>query len=200
LNAAPDPPVHCQLSTVAHPTILYTPSVPRFTPAHLLTCSLAAIALSACAFRPGQSLDSPGGPETDTPYPFAPASIEIHPLTRLTQDTSQRPLIICHVECRDAWGDTSKAFGALRVLLYRGTPGDPLGVQELRWDVDLTDLDRNAALFDPATRTYRLPLQDVPEWAGIGSAPGGRLRLRAVLDTVDARGRPTSIEDEFVLP
>ncbi len=187
--------------------ILYTPSVPRLTRSpvaespwrpHLLTCSL--LLLAGCAFRPSQSLDGPGGPETETPYPFAPASIEIHPLTRLTEDTSHRPLIVCHVECRDAWGDTCKAFGDLQVLLYRGTPGDPLGVQELRWDVDLTDLDRNAALFDPATRTYRLPLQDVPEWAGTGSAPGGRLRLRALLNTVDARGRPTSIEDEFVLP
>lgn len=169
---------------------------------HRLAAVISAAAIAGCAgcaIRPA-GLEGSGGPATDTPYPFAPASIEIHPLTRLTRDSSGSPLIIGHVECKDAWGDTCKAFGALQILLYRGTPGELTGIQELRWDVDLSDLERNAALFDPATRTYRLPLQDVPEWASHGSSPGGRLRLRAVLTTTDARGKPTSLEDEAVVP
>lgn len=165
-----------------------------------LAVGVVGASLAGCAVRPGVDLDSPAGPNTGTPYPFAPASMEIHPLTRLTQDSSHRPLLIGHVEFKDAWGDTCKVFGNLQVQLYRGTPGEAVGVQELRWDVDLSDLERNAALFDPATRTYRLPLQDVPEWAGAGSEPGGRLRLRAILTSVDAKGRPATLEDEFVLP
>ncbi len=184
---------------------LYTQPVPHFacSPAHLLICSVLALGAalpSGCAIRRGPGLPSPAGPGTETPYPFTPASIEVHPLTRMTRDAAQHPLLICHVECRDSWGDTCKTFGALQILLYRGTPGEATGVQDLRWDVDLTDLDRNAALFDPATRTYRLPLQDVPDWAGGGSTAGSRLRLRAVLTTVDARGKPTTLEDEFVVP
>jgi hypothetical protein len=118
----------------------------------------------------------------------------------MTRDSANNPLIIGHVECRDAWGDTTKAFGELRVFLIAGVQGEATGGRELRWDVDLADLEKNAALFDPATRTYRLPLQDVPAWAESGSAPGERLRLRVVLVTVNAKGRPITLEDEFVFP
>lgn len=159
-----------------------------------------AACVSGCAARPAPPLRGPGGPGTPTPYPFAPARLEVHPLTRLTRDASDHALLLCHVEFRDAWGDTCKSIGALGLLLYRGLPGEAVGVQELRWDVDLNNLERNFEFFDPATRTYRLPLRDVPDWATGGSSSGSRVRLKAVLNTIDARGRPVTLEDDFVLP
>ncbi|MFM9995146.1 MAG: hypothetical protein ACKVU4_05030 [Phycisphaerales bacterium] len=167
----------------------------------IVSPSAAWLALTAgCAAPPSPPLKGPGGPGTATPYPFAPARIEVHPLTRLTRDAQQRPMILCHVEFRDAWGDTCKSVGQLLVLLYRGAPGEPVGVQELRWDVDLTDLQRNMSFFDAATRTYRFQLHDVPEWALTESSPISRVRIRAALTTIDAKGRPFTLEDEFVVP
>jgi hypothetical protein len=130
--------------------------------------------------------------------PFAPATIEVHPLTRMTRDADGNALLLCHLEFRDAWGDTCKSTGSLRVELYRGSPGDAVGVQELRWDVDLTDLERNAAFFDPATRTYRVPLRDAPDWA-TREGDTTRLSVRAALSTFNPKGEPVTLRDEFAL-
>lgn len=127
--------------------------------------------------------------------------------------------IIAHLEFRDAWGDTTKAVGPLVILLYgpssnanaaRGTtatPGDGDNpesaapeIQQRRYDIDLTDLKRNAELFDPATRTYRIALTGLPAWI-VHSQPGDDLRitLRAELNSPRASGSGDLLVDEYVV-
>lgn len=134
-------------------------------------------------------------------WPFAPERLDVHPLTRITLERDGRPLIVCHIEFRDAWGDTTKATGALQVQLYRPVGGlvGGTGTQELTWDVDLSDLSMQR-LFDPATRTYRLELEGAPEW--VLGAEGDRrdeprARLRAVLRTRDAAGAARELSGEL---
>lgn len=161
------------------------------------------IALCAgCTTRPPPVFrDTPGsGPITN---PFVPAVMSIHPLTRVDIDSSGRRWLYCHIEFKDSWGDTIKAVGALTLELYRptGPRATGLGRQELVWKVDLSDLEQNASLYDPATRTYRLPLENPPPW--LTDAPPGpdlpQARLRAVCITGGAREGTRTLEDEFPL-
>jgi hypothetical protein len=100
--------------------------------------------------------------------------------------------VVVHLELRDAWGDSTKGVGAVLVRLVRqkqaGVGADsvsaPPGDQSQRWDIDLSDLATNAAMFDPATRTYRMQLTGVPAWVGGGvSTDGarGRTMIQATL-------------------
>jgi hypothetical protein len=98
-----------------------------------------------------------------------------------------------------------KGAGQLQIQLYR--PAGRLsaaGTQELTWDIDLTDLERNASLYDSATRTYRFPLRDAPEWLAQSAeatvlGPAGRGLLRAVFTTADPMGQPLELQHEFTL-
>ncbi|TVQ62116.1 MAG: hypothetical protein EA378_06540 [Phycisphaerales bacterium] len=137
---------------------------------------------------------------------FAGDSIRVHPLTQLELEPGRGVSLACHVEVRDRWGDTVKAIGVLQVQLYRPVPGLDAAreVQELVWDVDLNNLERNAAWFDPVTRTYRVRLTGLPAWAermATGDADGEtqRLRVRAVLRTVGADGRERVLRDDLVI-
>lgn len=143
--------------------------------------------------------DTPGsGPVTN---PFVPASMVIHPLTRVDADAKSRQWLFCHVEFKDSWGDTVKAVGKLTVELYRptGPRSAGLGRQELVWTVDMSDLERNASLYDPATRTYRLPLENPPTWLTDRTPDQPRGRLRAVFVTGGAREGTRTLEAEFVV-
>lgn len=161
--------------------------------------ALAALAvLPACALRPRPPQVVVGGGGS----PFAPVAIQIHPLTHVEGDGGATS-IIAHVEMRDAWGDTVKGTGDLQLQLYRPESGRAagLGTQELVWDIDLNDLEQNAAFYDPATRTYRLPLLDAPAWvadaAASAEAPGALLRV--VLTAPGPKGEPRMLEDEYVV-
>lgn len=156
-----------------------------------------------------------GGPESAlpevtsrSPLPFAPVRVEVHPLSHLDVDGDGVVRLIAHVELVDRWGDTTKARGLLRMELYRpGVEVRPdLLTQEQFWELDLRELDLNAALFDPATRTYRLQLGGLPGWAEEMArrlASGGegqareRLLVRAVFETQGPDGRPTVLRDEM---
>ncbi len=142
----------------------------------------------------------PTGGET-VAHPFAPASLQIHPLTRVDHDAKGALWIICHIELKDAWGDTTKAVGQLQIELYKpvGGPGSGVGTQELTWDVNLSDLDQNAALYDSATRTYRLQLENAPTWVGGEGNKPARVRLRAILRTRGPDGQPLMLKDEYVI-
>ncbi len=135
--------------------------------------------------------------------PFAPATMTIHPLTRIDKDPAGKMWIYCHIEFKDSWGDTVKATGKLDIQLFRPTGGSTsvLGTQELVWKVDLSDLEKNASLYDPATRTYRLPLENPPAWLAQPSADADapRARLKAVFSTPGARNGTWMLEDEFAL-
>lgn len=136
--------------------------------------------------------------------PFAPDTIRVFPLTHV-EATDAGAQIVLHLELRDRWGDTVKATGQLRVRLYRGAGGrgDLVGTarqrQELVWDVDLTDLGLNAALFDPSTRTYRVVLGDLPAWsAGLVDGGGGQaVTLVVVWIGRDADGDVVSLRDLY---
>ncbi len=133
--------------------------------------------------------------------PFAPATMRVFPLTNVEVGDDGVARIVLHLELRDRWGDTTKATGGLRVRLYRSVEGvsGPAGErQELVWDVDLNDLGLNAALFDPATRTYRIVLGELPGWAA-ERARGSGVTLVAVLITRDAEGDEVSLRDVYRL-
>jgi len=170
----------------------------------LLYAGALLVALGAgCAARPRPPIAG-HAERSGILNPFGPAAMAIHPLTRVDRDAQGRLWIICHIELRDAWGDTCKSTGQLQVQLYRPVGGraSGLGSQELIWNVDLSDLDRNASLYDPATRTYRLPLEDAPAWLATGGDRPRDLpiaRLRAVLVTTGPRGEERVLESEFAL-
>jgi hypothetical protein len=157
----------------------------------------------ACKARPRPELRGIADP-AQIPHPFAPASLILHPLTRIDRDAEGRLWIVAYLEVKDAWGDPTKAVGALTVMLYRQVGGadSTLGEHELTWDVNLADLDRNHDLYDSATRMYRLPLEKAPEW--LATPPDGgrerlRGRLRAILATHGPRGEPVVLEDELTI-
>lgn len=137
--------------------------------------------------------------------PFAPASIRIYPLTHLGLDDNDDPAIICHIELRDRWGDSVKALGMLQVQLYqpRGGLDAETARQILKWDAALQNERTNAALYDPATQTYRLTLGGLPPWiaeraAGAEREPV-RLELRAVFQTLGPNGEERILRDAMAL-
>src|SRR5262245_1079982 len=105
--------------------------------------AVIAAAAGSCALRPRPALT--GTAAGGVANPFGPAALAIHPLTRIDRDSSGKLWVICHIELRDTWGDTCKGAGKLQVQLYRpvGARAGGLGVQELAWDVDLADLEKN---------------------------------------------------------
>ncbi len=158
---------------------------------------------SGCRVRSGIDAERLSDEIVDSPNPFAAAMMQIHPLTRLELGTDQPALLLCHIEFRDSWGDPRKALGRLQIDLYRaiGAGQSSLGQQVLTWEVDLADLARNARLYDQATRTYRLALEDVPEWLSNESAQsGGTLaRLRGTFVGPDVEGKPQKLSSEYLL-
>lgn len=178
----------------------------------LRSLSAPALALvlgfvSACGSPPRMG----GDVATEVPigtWPFAPSSLRIYPLTHLDRGEDNKGRIICHIELKDRWGDSSKGVGALRISMYGPGTGQPgaASVQLAKWEVNLSDLARNTALFDPATRTYRIQLTGVPDWvahlaaggeAAKGLPPG--VTLQATLSVVGPDGRVADLKDEFVV-
>lgn len=134
--------------------------------------------------------------------PFAPASMQIHGLTRSERDAKGVAWIICHVELKDAWGDTTKTTGQMRVQLFRPDAGSGPGTEALKWDINLTDLKLNVSLYDAATRTYRLPLQGAPDWVLGESSPARagkpRFVLHATLNTRGPAGEARILRAEYI--
>ena len=170
--------------------------MPRRNP-HLLHLFLAAISsalLASCANKamPGPGTTGPnasgdsgntaGSGALDTPIDPAallPERLRIHPLTRFLREESGRLDLIVHLELRDRFGQAVKGLGLARIELYRptGIAGSGAATQEAVWEVDLRDPDANAEGYDDLiTRTYTLPLTDLPEsidhWVG-QSGPEG---------------------------
>lgn len=142
---------------------------------------------------------SPPKAPLDPANPFRATAIRVHPLTQIVPGSDGSPEIICHLELLDRWGDSTKSLGDLTIRLFGPKPGSAGDVEVSRWDLDLTNLDDNAALFDPATRTYRLQLAGGPAWlAGFvaGTQPGTvrRIILQASLSSL---GR--TLTDDYVI-
>jgi hypothetical protein len=167
-----------------------------------LFSSLLAIQ-GGCKVRSGIGAERLSDQVVASPSAFAPAVMQIHPITRLELLAESRALLLCHLEFRDSWGDPCKAIGRAQVDLYKplAATESTLGQQALSWEVDLGDLGRNAKLYDQATRTYRLALEDVPEWLIGETGEGGRTlaRLRASFVGPDVEGKPQRLTSEFLL-
>lgn len=152
-------------------------------------CSLLlGAACCAACIGPGERTVPASWSPSD---PFAPVHMRIYPLTHVERGPSGVARLVAHFEFTDRWYDTTKAAGRLEVFLFR--PGPSAGTEErrVRWELDLTDLDRNADWYDPVTRTYRMQL-DLPGWADEG--PGSEFRLHASF-TAPGAGRETLTDD-----
>lgn len=146
--------------------------------------------------------------------PFAPASLRVHPLTHLERDPERGVFLLVHVQLRDRWSDICKGMGVMHLALFQqtGLGGSGQEVQLLQWQVDLWDLEKNAAFFDPATQTYRFSLSGLPDWIQAmapGAAPGAggdrasmgpeRFRVQARLTTATPEGAETVLVGELLV-
>lgn len=196
--------VHCGVRPACRP-ILFLALASTLT-------VIPALALCGCL------ADDPKPPVIQVPAgnnPFAPVSLRVHPLTHVQLEGDAKPSIICHVEVRDAWGDSAKCLGTLSIRLF-GPPAAAAaagsaegaataGDREInRWDVNLNDLETNAAMFDPATRTYRIQLIGGPVWlAGFAPRPAEGTPApkvsRAILQATLSWGPDQAMSDDLVL-
>lgn len=121
---------------------------------------------------------------------FRPASIRVHPLTRIVRSDDDALVIEAHVELFDAWGHPVKGLGRLRFEVTPSMPGgigdigDSAGsvVPTMRAEIDLSDPDSNSVeYYDSATRTYRLILE------GGGASAATNVSLAATFIGLDGR-------------
>lgn len=181
--------------------------VPRAVPLLALTSLLMAM-LAGCGTG-GAAQASPDPATPAAACPFEPAVARVHPLTHVDARSpgvaADKCLLVLHLELRDQFGDAVKGVGDLKVELYKPGPGTSPGMetQAMVWEVPaFAQAEANSARFDPATRTYRLPLvadRWVAQWL---SAEGGALRAGSpawlkVRVVLAAGGRP--MVDEFVV-
>jgi len=174
----------------------------------LAVCLIAGALLPGCVVVSG---DGGAGARSvgrgDPGGPFAPASIRVFPLTHVARPTGGEPTLITHVELRDRWGDAVKGTGELRIVL-EPAGGDLAGARPTSWNINLSDLDLNARVYAPATRTYRVRLRGLPAWAAEASreAGGGGQRAQAaaqvtaVLMVPGGEGRLDALRDSLVVP
>ncbi len=166
--------------------------------------------LAVCAgCRGGGEAGGRGLVVTASTDAFAPVRLQVHPLTHVDRaqgGSGTGDAVVLHLELKDRFGDAVKGAGRLAVMLYRPGLGVQPGLetQELKWDVaGFEDAASNSAMFDPATRTYRVQLA-APEWLGaaLASTTQGapnRFTLRAILTLRDERGQERFLSDEYVL-
>ena len=185
----------------------------------LVACGLTA----GCAFDDGDArgpaVTPPGGAVVASP--FSPAGLRVLPLTHFERTDEGRDRVMLFFELVDQWGDTVKGAGRLEIRVSPegdGPVSGPMsgggasaranaGPASSEWKIDLTDLDRNASLYDPSTRAYRLALKDLPRWMRAIASPegqasesvGGGAAIEVYFRTVGADGRPAVLRDRFVL-
>lgn len=157
------------------------------------------LAFAGGCVSPRTPAEPSGGRGGAGAWAFAPASLRLHPLTRVLNPPRGLPVIELYAELTDRWGDTVKSTGRLRVELVRVGEGlDGATESVVRWEIDLSQLDENARLFDPATRTYRVRLEQAPAWI-VAPEPGYAAQLKAVLTGTGPNGRAIVLQDELRL-
>src|SRR6187399_1229649 len=103
----------------------YSPTLPPMRPWPLTLCAAATLAaLAACHTTPADPAQSGSdNAQARAHYPFAPATLRIHPLTHIdTGERSQHPQtqaceVVLHFELLDRFGDSVKGLGSLSVEL-----------------------------------------------------------------------------------
>jgi hypothetical protein len=100
-------------------------------------------------------------PDGKAAWPFWPAHMRLHPLTRLTGDTQTGEQIIeCRIEFEDPDHQTCRAVGQLTLQLYPDSAAATGSRNALQtWNQDLRDLELNRRQYDDVTRTYLFRLQ-----------------------------------------
>ena len=140
-----------------------------------ILCGLGALTAASCG--PNYRAGDPSGPSdpaiTPAAWPYTPATIRVHPLSRIVPSTdgSAPRLAEVRVQCNDLEGDATRTIGTLWLRL--GT-----GEQARIVECDLGDAKVNRECWDPVTRTYRLTLP-LPE--GFVCTPGAALAAQARL-------------------
>jgi hypothetical protein len=142
---------------------------------------LGLLAAASCGPQRGGS-DPNAAPEpglTPATWPYAPATMRVHPLSRIMVPAraEEATRAEVHVQCLDLEGDSTRSIGLLRVQV--GDPASAASVQH-----DLGDPAVNRADWDPVTRTYRFTLP-VPE--GFRCAPGTTLPVQVQLQLSPTR-------------
>jgi hypothetical protein len=178
----------------------------------LLACALALVGCRASA-PPDPAPHEEGARQRAprvTRYPFAPATLRIHPLTHVdiagssSHSKEQNSEVVLHFELLDRFGDSVKGLGTVTVELYKPGPGMTPGIetQELTWDVPgMDDPEQNTRRFDVATRTYRVPLS-APRWVYDAVTPArgpGWVKVRVVMTVPGEGGEARYLEDEYVI-
>jgi len=141
---------------------------------------LSIIACSGCQpTRPGGGNGLATHADGSLRWPFWPADMRIHPLTRITTDEAGGETIIeARLELVDAHGHTTKGIGFVTCeLLPRGSE-----TVVAFWELDLTDLAINRERYDDVTRTYLIPLELDDE-----STLPERPELRARFESADGK-------------
>lgn len=100
-------------------------------------------------------------------WPYAPASIRVHPLSRMLPDGR----VELRLECSDPDGDSVKSIGLLRVHV-----GDGPGAVHV--EADLNDSGVHNLDWDGVLRGYKLI---VPAPDGFTCSPGASLPVRVEL-------------------
>jgi hypothetical protein len=170
-------------------------------------CVRGKVSRGEVALVDGSAVAAGEGGKQIEAWPFVPVSIRIHPISQAQVD-GKGPRIVCHVECRDVTGETTKAVGTLRVEVLEPMRTVEPGMEQVAaaWVTDLNDLENNAKLYDAATRTYRLSLRQLPgfmvESLSDASKRSGRSAvLRATLEPAHLPGQKNvqPMSDEFKL-
>lgn len=148
----------------------------------------------------GTGGDLPDSLDAVLAYEFAPESLRISPLTRLEKGTDGKPELAVYFELADHWGHPTKSPGVVQVQLYRlGGVSQGLATLADQWRADLTDPDRNSAMFD-VTGMYRVPLAELPGWLSQRAAGDGevvRVRVRVFMRTIGRNGETIDLRDTF---
>lgn len=134
-----------------------------------VTAMLALAAMCGCNWDAAANRWS-WGAETvgTTPVPAPinltlPKTISFHPFTgsRVFGESGGIQGIDARLEAKDAFGDSTKAFGEFRFELYRYRPNsqDARGQQLATWEENLMDPKKNLLHWDSFTRSYEFKLR-----------------------------------------
>jgi len=143
----------------------------RMLSARVYCVLMVALVAGGCE-NGGGGMTMPPKP-TDTPadvadprWPFWPAQMHIHPLTRISTDRSTGATVLeARIEFLDQYGTTTRGFGQIRLELSDQAGAVPSAFTDV-WSIDLRLLERNRTHFDDVTRTYlfklKLDQQQIP--------------------------------------
>ncbi len=125
----------------------------------ILKNAVALLTVMLCYSCSTQSKQT--GPTIEQGYwAYAPATINIHPLSRFDLPTSsdEEAMIVIHIELLDGDGFACRGVGSLKVSIDEPSKG--ASAMEI---VPLNNPQVNRQRFDPVTRTYRIHFNNVSD-------------------------------------